>query len=80
MAVPRYWLAEVKQEEVETAVALPGSGSFDHAKPTVEVVMSVQEVLTLLERLRGDLEALLSLPRRCPLLCSVLCISIVVSK
>ena len=56
------WLAGVKRAEVETAVALPGSGSFDHAMPIVEVVFrlrrqvtSVQEVLTLLARLCGDL-------------------------
>ena len=40
VAVPRDWLAGVKRAEVEGAVALPGSGSFDHAMPIVEVVMS----------------------------------------
>ena len=39
MAVPRDWLAGVKRAEVETAAALPGSGSFDHAMPIVEVVI-----------------------------------------
>ena len=40
VGVPRDWLAGVKRAEVETAVALPGSGSFDHAMPIVEVVIS----------------------------------------
>ena len=40
MAVPRNWLAGVRRVEVEAAVALPGSGSFDHAMPSVEVVIS----------------------------------------
>ena len=31
VAVPRDWFAGVKRAEVETAVALPGSGAFDHA-------------------------------------------------
>ena len=39
MAVPRDWLAGVKR-----AVALPGSGSFDHAMPIVEVVISPSKV------------------------------------
>ena len=62
VAVPRNWLAGVKRAEVEAAVALLGSGSFDHAMPIVEVVFrlrrqvtNVQEVLTLLARLCGDL-------------------------
>ena len=40
VAVHRDWLAGVKWAEVETAVALPGSGSFDPAMPIVEVVIS----------------------------------------
>ena len=38
--MPRDWLAGVKRAEVETAVALPGRVSFDHAMPVVEVVIS----------------------------------------
>ena len=62
VAVPRDWLAGVRRAEVEAAVALPGSGSFDHAMPMWRwsfrfrrQVTSVQEVLTLLARLCGDL-------------------------
>ena len=40
VAVPRERFAGVKRAEVETAVALPGSGAFDHAMPFVEVVIS----------------------------------------
>ena len=40
VAVPGDWLAGVKRAEVETAVALPGSGSSDHAMPVVELVIS----------------------------------------
>ena len=40
VAVLRDWLAGVKRAEVEAAVALPVSGSFDHAMPIVEVVIS----------------------------------------
>ena len=40
MVVPRDWLAGVKRAEVETALALPGSGSSDHAMSIVEVVTS----------------------------------------
>ena len=50
VAVPRDWFAGVKRAEVETAVALLGSESFDRVAFT-----SVQEVLTLLARLCGDL-------------------------
>ena len=39
VAVPRDWLVVVKRAEVETAVALPGSGCFDLAMPVVEVVI-----------------------------------------
>ena len=40
VTVARDWLAGVKRAEVETAVALPGSGSFDRAMHIVEVVIS----------------------------------------
>ena len=39
MAVPRDWLSGVQRAEVKTALALPGSGSFDHAMPIVELVI-----------------------------------------
>ena len=40
VAVPRDWFSGMEWAEVETAVALPGSGAFDHAVPFVEVVIS----------------------------------------
>ena len=40
VAVPCDWLAGVKRAEVETAVALSGNGSFGHAMPIVQVVIS----------------------------------------
>ena len=40
VTVPRDWFAGVKRADVETAVALPVNGAFDHAMPVVEVVIS----------------------------------------